>query len=80
MDMRIPPLGIKTLLESSPPKSRILVRRLARAPLRTQSAVMKLRGKYFKDNEDFHSKKEVQDMKEKHFKALLLSCTDGSVG
>ena len=29
MDMRIPPLKIKILLESNPPKSRILVRRLA---------------------------------------------------
>ena len=29
MDMRIPPLELKVLLESSPPKSRIVVRRLA---------------------------------------------------
>ena len=29
MDMRIPPLKIKILLESDPPKSIILVRRLA---------------------------------------------------
>ena len=29
MDMRIPPLELKILIESSPPKSRILVRRLA---------------------------------------------------
>ena len=29
MDMRIPPLTRKILLESNPPKSRILVRRLS---------------------------------------------------
>ena len=29
MDMRIPPLEIKSMLEPNPPKSRILVRRLA---------------------------------------------------
>ena len=32
MDMRIPPLEIKTLLESDPPKSRILAGRLAASP------------------------------------------------
>ena len=29
MDMRIPPLKVEIMLESNPPKSRILVRRLA---------------------------------------------------
>ena len=32
MDMRIPPLKIKILLEPNPPRSRILVRRLAVSP------------------------------------------------
>ena len=33
LDMRIPPLRLQILPESNPPKSRILVRRLARPPL-----------------------------------------------
>ena len=33
MDIRMPPLDFKILLESSPPKSRILVRRLAVFPV-----------------------------------------------
>ena len=35
MNMRIPPLNIKILLESNPPKSRILVRRLATCTVKT---------------------------------------------
>ena len=39
MDMRIPPFNIKIMLESNPPKSRILVRRLAVAKTSHDSGI-----------------------------------------
>lgn len=40
------------------------------------SGIMGLRTKYFKKNADFHAKKEVQDMKEKHKKAFGTEMND----
>ena len=47
MDMRIPPLEFKILLESCPPKSRILVRRLAVAIIFLRSIPLRRRRCFF---------------------------------